>query len=103
MVAGGFGLGVSGSTAPQEIAAIVPYSDGLRTRTSSELREPEELPKAEDIETTKAYPPSMDSAELKKNGRDGSFGYVLPLETPFFHLDLPSAVRAAESGVGRHT
>ncbi|KAJ8078541.1 Sulfate permease 2 [Marasmius tenuissimus] len=103
LVAGGFGVGVSASTAPQEIAAIVPYRDGLRPRTMSELREHEDLPRAEDIESAKAYPPSVDSDEIKKNRRDESFGYALPLETPFFHLDLSAAVRAAESGVGRHS
>ncbi|KAL0572627.1 Sulfate permease 2 [Marasmius crinis-equi] len=100
LVAGGFGLGASASTAPQEIAAVVPYRDGLRDRQLSELRE--EQAKELDVETGTAYPDSINSVDRKKEQRcDDTFGHTLPLETPFFHIDLAGAVNAAESGVGR--
>ncbi|ESK85900.1 sulfate permease [Moniliophthora roreri MCA 2997] len=83
LVAGGFGLGLSSSQAPREIAAVVPYRDGLRDREFSEV--------------------SLGSGDDKKDfdAKVDDFAAPLPEETPFFHLDLPAAVRAAESGVGR--
>ncbi|KAJ4480514.1 sulfate transporter family-domain-containing protein [Lentinula edodes] len=98
LVAGGFGLGSPSSRAPHEIAAVVPYRDGLGDRQLSDLRQ-NVREQADDIEaglsTSAQGKESINSFEI------GTTGYapILPLDTPFFHLDLESAVRAAESGL----
>ncbi|KAF5345275.1 hypothetical protein D9758_008431 [Tetrapyrgos nigripes] len=90
LVAGGFGVGHTVSKAPQEIAPVVPYRDGLRDRQLGELRE--ESADHDDIEKS--------ISSKSKGDVNISSGVVpLPLETPFFHLDLPPAVHAAESGL----
>jgi solute carrier family 26 (sodium-independent sulfate anion transporter), member 11 len=85
LIAGGFGTGLSAATT-RDIASVVPYRDGV-----------EELPRftKEDIE----------SSDLKKR-RSGSespspegYAPIISTDTPFFHIDLASAVRAAESGL----
>lgn len=98
LVAGGFGLGTPSSRAPHEIAAVVPYRDGLGDRQLSDLRQ-NVREHADDIETglsTSAQgKESINSFEIETTG----YAPLLPLDTPFFHLDLESAVRAAESGL----
>ncbi|KAG7092248.1 hypothetical protein E1B28_008613 [Marasmius oreades] len=94
LIAGGFGLPGSSPTVPQEIAAVVPYRDGLRDRISTDLRE-------QDIEGGRVDSESLSSNDKKTPRFEGQFGTVLHSETPFFHLDLTSAVSAAESGLGR--
>jgi solute carrier family 26 (sodium-independent sulfate anion transporter), member 11 len=86
LIAGGFGVGQPASRAPQEIAAVVPYRDGLRER---EIRV--EAPENDDIEK------SISSKHVEGDSSDGVL--PLPFETPFFHIDLQAAVRAAESGL----
>ncbi|KAJ3867580.1 sulfate transporter family-domain-containing protein [Lentinula novae-zelandiae] len=98
LVAGGFGLGTPSSRAPHEIAAVVPYRDGLGDRQLSDLRQ-NVREHADDIETglsTSAQgKESINSFGIETTG----YAPLLPLDTPFFHLDLESAVRAAESGL----
>ncbi|KAJ3855593.1 sulfate transporter family-domain-containing protein [Lentinula lateritia] len=98
LVAGGFGLGTPSSRAPHEIAAVVPYRDGLGDRQLSDLRQ-NVREHADDIETglsTSAQgKESINSFEIETTG----YAPLLPLDTPFFHLDLESAVRAAERGL----
>ena len=82
-MAGGFGSGTSLSRAPTEIAPVVPYRGG---RTHLPAGEGEEQMKARDVE-------SIESAEEEAP--------IVSEDTPFFHFDLASAVRAAESGLAR--
>lgn len=91
LVAGGFGVGHSNSKVPREVAAVVPYRGGRS------FDEPESTPSVDDVE----------SGDIKK-ASEASSGYIdtelepiVPKNTPFFHIDLSSAVKAAESGVGR--
>jgi len=91
LVAGGFGVGTSSSRIPHEIAAVVPYRDGLADRQLTDLREIRE--EADDIEKGN----STDSDII--NSTSTEFVFPLSTDTPFFHLDLESAVRAAESGL----
>ncbi|KAI1790789.1 sulfate permease [Ganoderma leucocontextum] len=79
LVAGGFGIGSPSSSAPTEIASVVPYRGG-RTHLS-------EPSKAADIE---AIEESLRSDEVP----------IVPEDTPFFHFDLTAAVRAAEASLG---
>jgi sodium-independent sulfate anion transporter 11 len=94
LIAGGFGIGTSSSSAPREIAAVVPYRDGLGDRQLSDLRqhareEPDDIEKGSSSKGKE----SINSLDIQE------YASPLPLETPFFHLDLQSAVRAAESGL----
>ncbi|KAF9066889.1 sulfate transporter family-domain-containing protein [Rhodocollybia butyracea] len=91
LVAGGFGVGTSSSRIPHEIAAVVPYRDGLADRQLTDLREIRE--EVDDIEKGN----STDSDII--NSTSTEFVFPLSTDTPFFHLDLESAVRAAESGL----
>ncbi|KAJ3568520.1 hypothetical protein NP233_g5664 [Leucocoprinus birnbaumii] len=98
LVAGGFGYGTPYSKFPREVAAVIPHKmlenrlpQGDETSSQSSV---------EDIETgaVKVQAQLMESdAELR------TWEPLLPEDTPFFHLDLQSAVRAAESGLDRVT
>jgi len=86
LIAGGFGTGIPSATV-QEVAQVVSYrqdpSDGFTY-------------KSDDIE----------SGDLKKrpsrsvSSTAEGFAPVNSTDTPFFHLDLTAAVKAAEKGLG---
>ncbi|KAF9256122.1 sulfate permease [Marasmius fiardii PR-910] len=83
LIAGGFGLvGSSSVAAHREIAAVVPYRDDGKMRTD-----------LSDV--------SESDRKISPHSDDLHFGPILPSDTGFFHLDLASAVDAAESGLGR--
>lgn len=85
LVAGGFGIGVSSSRATPDFAAVVPH-DGRSFKET-------EIDRDDDLE----------SGDIKKDSdiSASEFEPVVPVDTPFFHIDLAAAVHAAESGV-RH-
>lgn len=85
LLAGGFGLGVSASRAPRDLAAVVPYRGGRSDIYTSGV----EL--NEDLEVG-------DAKKLSASQVD-EYGPIVLENTPFFHVDLQSAVRAAESGI----
>lgn len=78
----------------------MPYRDGLRDRSPRELREPSSAGDDVEIGQLKKEPTGISSVASGYTPVPG-FAPVLPLDTPFFHLDLPGAVRAAESGLGK--
>jgi sodium-independent sulfate anion transporter 11 len=83
LIAGGFGLGISPKKAPHDIVSVVPYKDnrGDGADVLQEARTTED-----DVEsggTKKEYEPHTSTPK-----------------TPFFHLDLEGAVRAAEYSLG---
>ncbi|KAF5391310.1 hypothetical protein D9757_002089 [Collybiopsis confluens] len=99
LIAGGFGVGASSSKLTYEIAAVVPYRDGLGDGPIGHLNRnsPQE---SDDIEKgIGGLQQGKESINSGKTRDESGFEPVLPLETPFFHLDLESAVRAAESGL----
>ncbi|THU89361.1 sulfate permease [Dendrothele bispora CBS 962.96] len=105
LIAGGFGVGHSSSRVPQEIAAVVPYRDGLRDREFRELRD-DEVVETDDLEKSlgkrrRSKGSLADSLRKADFSSESGEGFVppLPRETPFFHLDLQAAVRVAESGL----
>lgn len=80
LIAGGFGTGVPSSRVPSEIAAVVPYRGGQVAPSADPQHHDEEAPaphKSEEYEITQNAPIELDA-------------------TPFFHLDIVSAVRSAE-------
>ncbi|KAF8991829.1 sulfate permease [Cyathus striatus] len=95
LVAGGFGIGLTSSRVAPDIASIVPYRDGRKDLN-------------EVVENQVLAFSDVESGDIKKH-RDGSssvdvppdFVPIMPIDTPFFHIDLAAAVRAAESGLGR--
>jgi sodium-independent sulfate anion transporter 11 len=99
LVAGGFGVGTSSSRVPHEIAAVVPYRDGLADRQLTDVREGtniheevDDIEKGNSTNSKEKVSATVDSVSLE-------FASPLSTDTPFFHLDLESAVRAAESGI----
>ena len=92
LVAGGFGIGTpSGQT--QELAAVHPYREDPSEFSELTKGDSEKI----DVETgIKKRHSSTDSTTSK----EGFVPLVSP-DTPFFHVDLAGAVRAAESGLGR--
>lgn len=84
LIAGGFGIGESSSNI-RDIAAVVPHDDA---------REFPQLTHDQDIESSinviKRKPASSSRSEIEP---------VIDTLTPFLHVDLTSAVRAAESGL----
>jgi sodium-independent sulfate anion transporter 11 len=90
LLAGGFGLGTPASHVYRDLAAVVPYRGGASDNYSSgvELRQSEDLEVA-DVKTSST------------TTEDDEYQPIVQENTPFFHIDLQSAVRAAESGVGK--
>ncbi|GLB35321.1 putative STAS domain containing protein [Lyophyllum shimeji] len=90
LTAAGFGLGISASRVPPDLAAVVPYRDGRH-----------------DIaEQTVDLTSDVESGDIKKTNsrlseQTSELEPIVAEDTPFFHIDLLSAVRAAESGLGR--
>lgn len=82
LVAGGFGIGQTSLSVPKEVAPIVPYEDLPHEGTHD----------TSDVESgVKRHVSSIRS-------RSSRVPATLDA-TPFFHFDLESAVRAAESGL----
>jgi sodium-independent sulfate anion transporter 11 len=92
-VAGGFGYGNSHSKHPREVAAIVPYSLPQDKVSDGSLKQCES-----DLESGDT---KIQVQEVERDAETRNWEPLLPEETPFFHLDLLSAVRAAESGLDR--
>lgn len=89
LVAGGFGFGVPASHVPRDLAAVVPYRGGARDIYSSSVA----LHHSEDLEVADGKQSTTPQAD--------EYQPVVQEDTPFFHLDLQSAVRAAEGGDGK--
>jgi sodium-independent sulfate anion transporter 11 len=70
----------------------VPYTEDNRDQTIEERQRP-------DLEG------GLDDKQLSRSRKTAVYGEdgaaLVPLDTPFFHFDIVSAVRAAESGVMR--
>lgn len=87
LVAAGFGVGIPAVELSSETAHVVPYPGDRRGEywgdvTSSGI---------EDIEArSESFPPTLGTVP------------IVPIDTPFFHFDLTSAVCAAEAGVEKH-
>ncbi|KAG1766043.1 sulfate transporter family-domain-containing protein [Suillus occidentalis] len=84
LVAAGFGIGTPSVGISNEIAPVVPYRGGRREKWWDDASNSG----LEDIEThSESLPPTSGTVP------------IVPIETPFFHFDLTSAVRAAEAGI----
>jgi solute carrier family 26 (sodium-independent sulfate anion transporter), member 11 len=79
LISGGFGTGVR--VPPQDATPVIPYS-GIIEVTGSPIDDPEA------IKQKPGTPPSLDGEDL-----------LVSPDTPFFHVDVISAVRAAEQRV----
>ncbi|KAH9853989.1 sulfate permease [Lenzites betulinus] len=77
LVAGGFGTGAPSSQGPAEVASVVPYRGGRSL--------PHPHKNVSDVEAIEEISESESP--------------IVPQDTPYFHFDLISAVRAAEAGV----
>lgn len=85
LVAGGFGIGIPNPGVTPDLASIVSYHE---SRLSSQSIK-------DDLE-------AMGDGK-KRPSRTVELEPVVSLDTPFFHLDLGTAVRAAESAARRAT
>ncbi|KAJ7172701.1 sulfate transporter family-domain-containing protein [Mycena filopes] len=101
LIAGGFGTGVSASRVPREIAQVVPYRGLSDAANGNELYR---LRQDSDAEVGEVGDSKLGEEREEPGSPDPSVvdGYapVVETDTPFFHLDLAAAVRAAESGAG---
>ncbi|KAF9533410.1 sulfate permease [Crepidotus variabilis] len=91
LVAGGFGFGRAHATI-REIAAVVPNHGNYRDPSGYDH---DDLESSGDIKKRKSG--ASTSREYLPNS--DSFAPVLSAQTPFFHIDLVSAVTAAEGGL----
>ncbi|VDC07894.1 unnamed protein product [Peniophora sp. CBMAI 1063] len=106
LVAGGFGTGAPASSRPREIAPVVTYGHELRERRHIAGREGD----AESGKVDSEYADSVDGLTREQllppraafGDHVGNDASLIPVDTPFFHLDLETAVRAAEAGVRTH-
>ncbi|GBE82467.1 Probable sulfate permease [Sparassis crispa] len=88
LIAGGFGTGVASSSIPLEIAPVVPYRGGRKVPTPDKLHDEESGGSIQQV------PSHLQDVEDESEP-------ISLVDTPFFHFDLISAVRAAESGLAR--
>ena len=106
LLTGGFGTG-DGSHIPIEVAPVVPDHDHEYAHIADDWK----LHQAT-AQTKQKTPGDLEDADeasgkaqYSDNGRDGagssSEGPLLSTLTPFFHVDLPSAVRAAETSAAK--
>lgn len=90
LVAGGFGVGVPSFRVPRDLAAVVPYREGRSSVT-------------EEQDNSKFYNDDVEAYAKVAKSQSGSngdgFEPLLSTYTPFFHVDLLSAVEAAETSV----
>ncbi|KAJ3562172.1 hypothetical protein NP233_g9741 [Leucocoprinus birnbaumii] len=92
LVAGGFGYGKPHSKLPLEVAAVVPFRDvKVLPDDASEKA-------IHDIETGEI---KATVRHVERSADVTSWEPLMSQDTPFFHLDLASAVRTAESGLDR--
>ncbi|KAJ7349479.1 sulfate permease [Mycena albidolilacea] len=89
LVAGGFGTGTPSSQVPREIAQVVPYRE-LQSGSAPEVYRLEGESDVETGDKISKVPHSPDPSSPE------GFAPVIEEDTPFFHLDLAAAVRAAE-------
>jgi solute carrier family 26 (sodium-independent sulfate anion transporter), member 11 len=89
LIAAGFGIGTPAVNLHREIAPVVPYRGGRRDKWD-EVSGPTKSP--EDIEAPDATLPHVSGTVP-----------IVDADTPFFHFDLTSAVRAAEAGLEKPT
>jgi len=88
LIAGGFGIGVTAPDLPREVASVVPYRGG---NSEADITSPVDDPEALGIKQKSG------SSSASVDGVSGQ-GFLLSSDTPFFHIDLAAAVRAAERG-----
>ncbi|KAF5354294.1 hypothetical protein D9756_006948 [Leucocoprinus leucothites] len=93
LISGGFGYGTSHAKIASGIAPTSVYWD----RRQSDQTSSRSVSDIEKGESETDIRPDQSGAEL------GDWEVLLPEETPFFHPDITSAVRAAESGLYRVT
>ncbi|KAG9099965.1 hypothetical protein FS749_016604 [Ceratobasidium sp. UAMH 11750] len=96
LVAGGFGMTQDGRVIPHEIAPVVPSGSGGYTGPNDEYG----------VDRNAPHSPRVDKKDLEGNQlgdtRSASSsvtefeGAIVSRSTPYFHLDLNSAVRAAQ-------
>lgn len=97
LIAGGFGTGLPASHGPREIAPVVGYRD----RDFYNTQRPE-LAASNDVEAAVGGVQKRSSSRKTQHGfeeAEEGKATLLPVETPFFHFDLSSAVKAAELGL----
>ncbi|OCH95309.1 sulfate permease [Obba rivulosa] len=108
LIAGGFGIGVPKARVAHEVAPVTRYHDeAISDPQHSKEEELERSYKMDDIEVAVQSPISSSSrsgsiSEFTFRDRSMTPDELAPLldvKTPFFHLDISAAVRAAESGV----
>ena len=87
LVAGGFGMAEHGRTIPHEVAPIVPPPQGEYTGPNAEYAVENSPRDKKDLEDSRSASSSVTEFEAP----------IVSRATPYFHLDLNSAVRAAES------
>lgn len=89
LVAGGFGVGTPRIDLPKEIAAVVPYR-GINFSKAA-------LEKPDDIEEQQ-----INDSSLNSSSSSVASAPITLEDTPFIHLDLVQAVRAAERSALRN-
>ncbi|KAG8745562.1 hypothetical protein FRC10_007740 [Ceratobasidium sp. 414] len=96
LVAGGFGMGEEGRVIPHEIASVVPPAGGAYTGPNDEYgvgHSGRSSPRADKQDLEGNELPDSRSASSSVTEFEGA---IVSRSTPYFHLDLNSAVRAAQ-------
>ncbi|CAE6438622.1 unnamed protein product [Rhizoctonia solani] len=93
LVAGGFGTDDRGRFIPHEVAPIVPPPEGQYTGPNDEYAIAASNNRSSEEDTGKVWE-DIESTSSSTTKFEAS---VVSCSTPYFHLDLNSAVRAAES------
>lgn len=91
LVAGGFGIGAPATRAHPELVQVVSYGD---------VRGPAQAPEKGDLESIGGIE-DVHRRGSTSSASQATAGPIVLQDTPFFHFDVVSAVRAAESGVRR--
>ncbi|KAL7283193.1 hypothetical protein ACG7TL_002620 [Trametes sanguinea] len=104
LIAGGFGVGNLSTHAHEEIAPVTRYHDQYIADPQHADPTKDSHDRPDDPEAQVGTPEGSARASSEGTIQEVFTGAGAPMmlpSTPFFHLDLPTAVRAAEGGVTR--
>ncbi|KAL1728625.1 sulfate transporter family-domain-containing protein [Schizophyllum commune] len=95
LIAGGFGFSHDGAHVPHEIAPVVPYRDN-ESRTETLTYGKDDLESGGKNGKSIGEITEVPVSPSGKSSVTSSYEAVMRADTPFFHVDLTAAIRAAE-------
>ncbi|TRM61717.1 sulfate transporter family-domain-containing protein [Schizophyllum amplum] len=101
LIAGGFGFSRDGAQVPHEIAPVVPYRDSEARTDSMSSDTKDDLESGNKDSKTVADVTEVPISSSGASSVSSNYETIMRSDTPFFHVDLTAAIRAAERSAER--